>query len=130
MVVPDLPGARPLAPVAGRQPSVVRRNRPAVLRIRRMPLALGVTSFLRYLSRRDRKSEEKMKSLRFEVRMCLATALFVTLVAPWNDKALGAVTAAPPTDGGDDAMVLQWNTIAVQAIDATVFSHSFCNFSA
>jgi len=61
-----------------------------------------------------------MKSVRLEVRIYLATALLVTLVAFWNDKAAGAVTAAPPTNGGDDAMVLQWNAIAVQVVDATL----------
>jgi hypothetical protein len=61
-----------------------------------------------------------MKSFRFEVRLYLATALFVYARSPWNDKAVGAVTAAPPTDGG----TMQWScsgmTIAVQAVDATL----------
>jgi len=58
-----------------------------------------------------------MKTLRFELRAWVGTVLFATLLAT-SSGASGAATAAA-IDFGADAMVLQWNLIAVQAVGPT-----------
>jgi len=60
-----------------------------------------------------------MKSLRFELRKWVGTALFATLLAASTSEACGAETAASAKNVEPDAMVLQWNLIAVQAVGPT-----------
>ena len=60
-----------------------------------------------------------MKTLRFELRTWVCTVLFATFVAASTSEACGAVTDASAKNAGADAMVLQWNLIAVQAVGPT-----------
>jgi hypothetical protein len=54
----------------------------------------------------DDQLEEIRKTLRFELRRWVGTALFATFLAASTGEACGAVTAASAMDGGSDAMVL------------------------
>lgn len=84
------------------------------------PPALALTNTdTKICASHGRRLGETMRSLRFRLRPCLHTVLFVTLVAASSSGAFGGATTSSATTGDSDAIVLHWNLIAVQAIGST-----------